>query len=279
MNRPIHRQALLAALALAVPLQAQDAGPLSLPAPQPLPMQFDVSAPYGAAAELRRHLGTRVDPPQYDLGQETFHVLVPETYSTNGAWGLLVWISPGDDPRVPTAWTAELARQQLLFVSAVNAGNSRDALQRCRLALDATCNMCRRFKIDPQRLFIAGFSGGGRIASILGVAYADLFSGTLAICGADFYQSVRAPTGEVFPATYRPDPRVLLRAKTHGRFVLLTGQYDANRLNTKTLAELGFQAQGFQSVRYLEVASMKHTLPSPAVLSSALELLERNGGR
>ena len=163
-------------------------------------VRFTQSAPYGAESELMRHLGYTLAVPQYDLQREKFRIIVPplEPLSTNSTLGLLVWISPGEDPRIPPAWEAELAKHRLLFVSAYNAGNERHAIQRCRLALDATCNVCRRFKVDPRRIYVGGFSGGGRIASILGVAYADVFAGTLSICGVDFYRNV-AGTGGGFP--------------------------------------------------------------------------------
>lgn len=220
-----------------------------------------------------RHLGFKLPVPGYTLDQERFRMIVPETYVTNGTWGLLVWISPGDDPRVPRGWWDEFARQKLLFVAPCGAGNERHAIQRCRLALDAVCNACRRYAIDPRRIYVAGFSGGGRIASILGVAYGDVFAGALPMCGADYFRNVQGAPGQFYPATYRPDPRVLQRSKSLGRFVLLTGEKDANRDNTRWVAENGFQRDGFKHVNYLEVAGMGHAMPSAAVLKTALESL------
>ncbi len=236
---------------------------------------FSTAAPYGSATEMKRHLGFRLEVPEYDLEQERFRVIIPATYSTNETWGLLAWASPSDEPGIPAAWESELASQRLLVVSAYGSGNQRHAIQRGRLLLDAVCNMTRQYKIDPKRIYVGGLSGGGRIASIMGVAYADLFSGTLAICGADFYQSVASINGEVFPATYQPTQAVLARAKANGRFVLLTGEKDPNRDNTKTLADRGFARQGFRFTLYVEVPGMGHTLPSPAVLRQALNFIEK----
>ncbi|MFO1498562.1 MAG: PHB depolymerase family esterase [Verrucomicrobiota bacterium] len=240
-----------------------------------LNLRFEALAPYGASSSLMQHLGHRLPVPEYELAQERFEAIVPSAYATNSAWGLFVWISPSAELRLPQAWEPVLAKRQLLLVSALNAGNDRHAIQRCRLALDAACNMCRRYAIDPQRIYVGGLSGGGRIASILGVAYADLFSGTISICGADFYRPVPAAPRDVYPPSYQPDPRVLLRAKAHGRFVLLTGEKDVNRDNTKSVANHGFTANGFQNIRYMEVAGMGHELPDAAVLDAALEFLDR----
>ena len=236
--------------------------------------QFTLEAPYSSAAEITRHFGYKVPLPEYDLKGEKFRVMVPEDYSTNGAWGLLVWISPENDASFPESWKAELARHRLLLVSAYKSGNDRHPLDRFRLALDATCNLCRNYRIDRQRIYVGGFSGGARMASMLGVAYGDIFTGTLCVCGVNFYRSLRSPEGEEYQATYAPDPGAWARAKKVGRFVLLTGETDPNRPNTKYLAESGFKRDGFKSVLYLEVPGMGHAMPEPAVLRKALDFLD-----
>lgn len=240
-------------------------------------VHYATSAPYASDAALARRLGIKAPPVGYHVEAERFRLGVASDYATNRSYGLLVWVSPGDSPQIPAAWERELARRQVLFVSAYAAGNERNAIDRCRLALDATFNVCRQYRIDAERIYIAGFSGGGRIASILGVSCADVFAGCLAICGVDFYRDVSAGTGPRYPATYRVDPQLLKRARDHGRFVLLTGEFDQNRDNTKAMAENGFKAQQFQYVRYMEVKELRHALPSAAVFATALDALELPG--
>src|SRR5690349_15384453 len=75
--------------------------------------QFANSAPYGSAAEISSHFGYSVPLPDYDLKVEKFRLFVPETYSTNTSWGLLVWISPENEGRVPKSLTSELASHRL----------------------------------------------------------------------------------------------------------------------------------------------------------------------
>lgn len=236
-------------------------------------VQFSQSAPYATGAEVRRRLGFSDTPPEYEISQEKFRLIVPETYSSNSAWGLLVWISPGDAPQIPREWASELAAQRVLFAGAYNSGNTRNTMDRMRLALDATCNVCRQFKVDRRRIYVGGLSGGARVASMLGVAYADIFTGTLCVCGVNFYRDIPAGAGQVCPAYYAPDPRVLPLAKRSGRFVLLTGEKDMNRDNTKIVFANGFKANGFNHVIYLEVPGMGHAMPSPTRLKFALEYL------
>ncbi len=47
-------------------------------------------------------------------------------------------------------------------------------------AIDAACN---QFSIATQRIFIAGFGGGGSMAWRIGLRYPDVFAGAISICG------------------------------------------------------------------------------------------------
>jgi predicted esterase len=235
-------------------------------------LQFTQVAPYSDGTDITRHFGYRVDMPEYNLTNESFRLLVPRAYSTNGSWGLLVWISASDEPIIPADWERELEGRGLLLVSARHSGNQRHPLDRFRLALDATCNICRSYKVDRRRIYVAGFSGGARIASMLGVAYADVFTGTVCICGVNFYKDVIVGKDQYYPATFVPDPGVLLLGKRSGRFVLFTGEHDENLENTRS-AFREFKREGFRQVVCFEVPGMSHAMPTGKMFGKALDYL------
>ena len=237
-------------------------------------MHFARSAPYATAAEASRRLGIKPGGKTYALAAEKFQVILPGTFSTNVSWGLFVWISPSDTPSIPAAWEAELAKQQLLFVGAYKSGNQRDAVERARLAVEAAFNLRQLYKIDPRRVYVSGFSGGGRVADMVGMGYSDVFTGTICVCGVGFYTDIPTPTGEHWPRTFNPDTKLLAQAKQNRRFLLLTGDQDINRDITHEIWRNGFEREGFQYVRYLEVPGLKHALPSAEVLSSALTFVD-----
>jgi hypothetical protein len=135
-----------------------------------LDLRFSASAPYSSRAAVSRHFGYTSAMPDYNVTNELFQAIVPASQSTNTntPWGLLVWISPSDEPRIPSDWDAELEKRQLILVGAYRSGNGRQPVDRFRLALDATYNICRRYKVNRDRIYVGGFSGGGRIASMLG---------------------------------------------------------------------------------------------------------------
>ena len=112
---------------------------------------------------------------------------------------------------------------------------------------------------------------------MLGVAYADVFTGAFPMVGVNFYKPVA--TGEVNKAwlpVYRPEEQFLATAKARGRFVLLTGEDDFNRENTLRVHRDGFQAEGFRHTLYLEVPGMGHTHP-PGRLARQGARLSRSG--
>jgi hypothetical protein len=236
-------------------------------------LHFTESAPYSSVKEIQRRFGVSDSAPEYDVAHEKFQAVIPRTYSTNASWGLLVWISAGDDMGIPSNLEPALAGHHMLLVAACVSGNNRDVIDRWRLALDAAFGMCHRYRIDYRRLYVGGFSGGGRVASSLAVAYGDVFTGLLSVCGVDFYQHLPATAGGYYLASYKPDPGVLQLAKARLRLVLLTGDKDMNRDNVQSTTNNGFKRNGFKNVYYLEIAGMSHALPWPDSWSKALDLL------
>ena len=243
--------------------------------------QFFVSPPYSSAGEVCRRFSITFIGSAYTLSKERFRVIVPETYTNDLSWGLFVWMSPGHEPNIPKDWPEALAKHKLLFVSPLNAGNDRHpdnrqagAIERFRLGLDASYNMRLRYRISPKRLYVSGFSGGARIASMLGVAFSDVFTGTIPFCGVNFYMTIPAGGDQVWPPDYKTQVPLLNAAKTNGRFVLITGSSDVNRAQTLATYEHGFQQYGFSHVQYVEVPGMGHAVPGAEYLERALKFVE-----
>lgn len=236
---------------------------------------FEKSPPHGAEEELRARLGVRDGKiGAYDVTKEKFRTWVPKTYSHAEEWGLLVWVDPGNGPGLPAAWEAVLAKHKLLAVSAHNSGNNRDVFDRFRLAIDGNWNMQQRFRIDPRRVYIAGFSGGGRVSSFLAVSYADIFAGAICVCGVNFHTDIVGPSGKGWRRNFAPPEEVLKLAKPDSRFVLITGEKDFNRENTAAVYEDGFRKEGYSHAVYLEVPGMAHSVPGAEWAERAIKFLD-----
>ena len=225
--------------------------------------------------EVKWRLHSVENPGAFDLAKEKFQLIVPASYQHADKWGLFIWISPSDTPSIPADWEPVLAARKLLFVGAFKSGNPRNIFDRVRMAVAANTGMRARFNVDGRRVYVSGFSGGGRVASMAGVAYADMFSGTMPFMGVNFYEDILAGDGKTtYGANFIPDDEVLAIAKKFCRYALVTGEKDFNRAGTKTLFEQGFKKEGFANVTYLEAPGVAHNLPPAKWLEQGLDFLD-----
>ena len=201
----------------------------------------------------------------YNLANESFEVWVPESYKAADGWGLFVFDSPGGRGNLHEEWRQVLEKHKLIWIGPNNAGNDRLPLCRFGLCIDAVHNMKKLYDIDPNRVYIAGVSGGGRISSMLGVCYPDIFKGGMYIVGCNYFREMEAPNtgGRVWHRGYaQPKAELFTQAKKNVSHVLLTGETDMNREQTKEYYEKGFKKDGFLHVTYIEVPGMGHQPPN-----------------
>src|SRR4051812_11429768 len=128
--------------------------------------------------------------------------------------GVLVFVSARDLGDPPPEWIPLLENQNLIWIAARDFGNGKPTAQRALAALMGLAYVQRGYKVDHQRLYVAGMSGGGRVASKVITKFPRLFTGAIYIVGADFWEASEAPlTPEI----------------TRNRYVFITGANDFNR--------------------------------------------------
>ena len=225
--------------------------------------------------ELKARFRSKEDAAPYDVTKEKFRVVVPKSYAHAAKWGLFIYINADDSAGLPAGYEPVLEKHKLIAVAAYRSGNGRNIFDRFRLAIDASFNLQKRFNVDPSRVYVSGFSGGGRVASMLAVAYADVFSGGIPFCGVNFYTDIPSEAGKHWPRGYIPVDEALKIAKSSGRFVLVTGESDFNLKNTKAVFELGFRKEGFKHALLLEVPGLGHAPPPGEWLQKGLAYLDR----
>ncbi len=255
-----------------------------LPEPGRRTVRFEQPAPLTTPAEMRHRMGGR--PPsgfeEIDLAEERSHVLMPrvEAAAEPAAkpWGLFVFIHPGGDGRLHRPWLDVLARHRLIWIGPDEAGNDRDPWSRVRLALQAAHSMCERYPgIDRRRVYVAGVSGGGRIASITAMLWPDVFRGGVYMVGSNYFRHIPSPAqpDAYYRATFpRPRGKAFELTRDRSRHVLLTGEQDGNRDQTLGNYKFGYQRDRFSHVTYLEVPGMGHATPPAAWLEKAIEALD-----
>jgi hypothetical protein len=246
----------------------------------PIPMgesvlTFPSAPPQAAADEVKARLHSIENPPPFTPSNESVVLHLPPSYTPSEPHGLLIWISPTDSPRLPNDWLEVLAKKQIIFAGANRCGNARNIFDRIRMAVTINAEIRKQLHIDGRRVYAAGFSGGGRVASMLGVAWADMFSGSVPFMGVNFYTDLPSADGrKTYAPQYIPDDSVLELAKRTTRHVLVTADQDFNRADTNIVFEKGFRAEGFANVQLLQVPDIGHKMPSAAWFEKALQLLE-----
>ena len=239
------------------------------------PITFTASPPVSDNAQLKMRMHAAETPPPFDISLEKFDIIVPKKYKKGDPHGLFIWISPSPAPTISPEWEAVLADKKLIFIGAHNSGNNREVFARMRMAVDANDNMRELYDIDDQRVYVSGFSGGARVASMLGVTYADMFTGAIPFMGVNFYTDiVTLDKTEVFEARYIPHDEIAALAKTSCRYVLVTGEKDFNLKNTAAVFENGFKKEGFKSVELFNIPAQGHQPPKAEWLKKALDYLD-----
>jgi pimeloyl-ACP methyl ester carboxylesterase len=202
-----------------------------------------------------------------DLAQERFTVFVPSHAQARG-FGLLVFVPPWENAMLPRGWAEILDRRGVIFVSAENSGNGANVLDRREpLALLAAHNTMQRYRVDPQRIYIGGFSGGSRIALRLALGFPDLFRGAFLNAGSD-------PIGDA--QTPLPPAELFSRFQEMTRIVYISGQDDAVNVD-KDSASTRSMLEWCVFDWYAERSPWAgHEVAGSAVFGRALDMLDKH---
>jgi hypothetical protein len=216
-----------------------------------------------------------------DVAGERFLVHVPEDYSPRRPYGLLVYVHPGDwIAAPPRGWSGVLDERRLIFVAPENAGNDEKVERRLGLAVLAAEAMMTRYAIDPHRVYAAGWSGGARMAELLGFYQQDVFHGTVQSCGADFYADLPhvhgtrddRRGGATYGVLLAPTEAEKLGAKQI-RFALVTGPGDFRFGDVRDIYEYGLRPAGYDA-KLLVVPGMGHENADADALRAALDFID-----
>ena len=194
----------------------------------------------------------------YDSSQQTYQRFVPDNYRDDKTWPVVLYISAGKRGSGWNVWKSVCQRNGVLFVGPHNAGNDCPGPRRARIVLDALDDLRRAYRTDPDRTYLAGFSGGGRVACQMAFALPELFGGVVPLCAA----------GELRSESWLRQ-RVIDRLSV----ALVTGETDFNRGEVERfrgplLAEVGVRT------RVWMVPRLGHRPAEPATLEQVYQWLE-----
>ena len=258
--------------AAAAPAQTATSGTLSQ-------VSFNSYSPLSGVSELARRLfsplkdaelektlssGAQFRQQPVDLSHETFALYVPPREPAGG-YGLIVFVPPWNAARLPDGWGPELDQYGMIFVSAARSGNDQGVLLRREpLAILAEANVAQRYRIDPARIYVAGFSGGSRVALKLALGYPDIFRGAILDAGSDPIGNMAAPL---------PPRDLFARFQETTHVVYLAGDQDTAAVAENATSQHSLRDWCVFNVDQRSTMGAGHDAIGGAALSSALDLL------
>jgi len=243
---------------------------------------FNAYTPLSSNAELARRLlspltaaripailarsGKALAPQPIDLTRERFTVYAP-AHAPAGGYGLLVFVPPWEVGGLPQGWAPVLDRDGVIFVSAAASGNAASPFsRRAPLALLAVANIMARYPVNPERVYVAGLSGGSRVAMRLALGYPDLFAGALLNAGSD-------PIDEGDPPL--PPANLFARFQASTRLVYVTGARDFAVLDKDGASQQSMREGCVFNVDDEVTPLVGHEAAGSGALARALDALAR----
>ncbi|HYM86701.1 MAG TPA: PHB depolymerase family esterase, partial [Pseudoxanthomonas sp.] len=200
-------------------------------------------------------------------GEEPFELYVPEP-DARGKFGLMVFVWPADDIQVPADWWKVLRDRNMIYVASRRSGNTENIFdRRVPLALHGYEHVRLKYDIDPERVYIGGFSGGSRTAQRVAMAYPDVFRGVFMTGGSD---TLGGESGFTLPSA---DLVGLLQERT--RFVFSTGGNDSVNRAKDARTRKNLEALCMQGIRIAPQNGVEHWVPDGRGLARVMNELER----
>ncbi len=188
----------------------------------------------------------------------TWEIYLPKNYDAAKPAGIMVYISPQKLINVPNSWRSIMDDKNIIWIAAHNSGNKTNTNRRILYALAAVKHLNDTYALDERRIYISGFSGGGRVASMVASRYPHIFKGSAYICGVNFWGDL---SGEQ------------LNLIKENRFVFITGTEDFNLNDTKRVYRK-YKRSGAQNIKLMVISRMGHSTPKKHRFAQAIQFLD-----
>jgi hypothetical protein len=206
-----------------------------------------------------------IDPPpadwlpgDFDSRKHSYELFVPPDYSPKQVYPVFLFVSAGNDPSGWKQWEPVCKQHGVIFASPYNAGNNCPPRQRVRIVLDVLDDLRRLYRVDADRTYLSGFSGGARIACGIAFALPEYFGGLVPVCAG---------------GNLREESWLRQRVVDRLSVALVTGETDFNRGEVERFRGPLLQEVGVRCKVWL-VPKMGHAIPAGAALPEVFRWLE-----
>ncbi len=223
--------------------------------------------------------GYRMSPERcvgYVPGEQTAALYVPKSYNGKGACGVCVDIRPVNAGSIPLGYRALADKYNFIWISPNMAGNNVEPLRRWALALDSLATVKQDFRVEGERVFLNGFSGGGVIAINLLMLYPEYFKGVICHARGVYLVDTPGPERRVFPRhfSYLSRDDLTRVAALRKKWIFISGPGDPNYSHI-VAALPQWKGLGFDAM-FIDVPGLGHADAPPQFLEDALNLLPVN---
>ena len=194
----------------------------------------------------------------YQSTRQYYQCYLPPQPAPPQGYPAVLLVSSAASPAGWAQWQETCRREQMVFASPYDAGNECPLKQRIRVILDVLDDLRRRSRLDPNRTYLAGISGGGRVACMIGFALPEYFGGLVPICAG----------GEL-----RPERWLWHRITERMSVACVTGEDDFNRTEVERYRTPLLQAMHVRT-RLWVVPGMGHAIPAAPVPREVYSWLE-----
>jgi putative esterase len=198
---------------------------------------------------------------EYNPGEETALLYVPNDYNGKTAYGVYIHNSPGAKGIMPSQeWQNLMDKLKLVYISPNKTANKTPTWRRIVLAMDSLASVKKQYKINDKRIYVGGLSGGGHIAMMCQMIYPQYFQGAISHA-AQSYLPIGGGTGH-FPGLSMSDAKSKKRRKKY--WAVISGDKDSNYKEILATSK-DWKKQKFK-YKFFDIKNMKHeNAPSKAL--------------
>lgn len=138
------------------------------------------------------------------------------------------------------------------------SGNRTVDARRIIFAVLGPRMVAKDYAVDTDRICLSGFSGGGKVARMVAINFANLFKGALYICGI---------------LHWKKKPPALIDRVRANRYVFLTGKDDFNRSLSKNIFRK-YQSAGLRNIQPMDIPGMAHYVSDTKNFRKAINFLD-----
>ena len=188
----------------------------------------------------------------------TWQLSVPKTYDPTKPAGVMVFIGFAEWGGGKKEWSDVLEDHNIIWIGLINGGDKKPVNERMLRAILAQAVLERDYKIDTDRYYLFGYSGGAQIAAMLATSRPELFKGAL------FY-------GDALLWGSKEPPKIDLVRQN--RYMFMCGSKDKDRRKMQQIAA-SYKAAGVVNTELVTVANVNRQMPGSSYFEQAIEFLD-----